>query len=422
MSSNEVKVGALTLGGIGLLAGIITFLGAFSFSGSGYKLQISYPQVGGLMPRHVVRYAGVQVGTVKEVNVNGDSVDVVADINKDIKIPKGAVFSLGSDGILGERFVDVLPPVKMTGQYIHPGDKLEGEQGTGLDEFMNASSKVLAKVEGIAEALNNVFGDPEVQRSMRDGFVNARDISNNMNTFTKVMADVAVANQQEINLMVQQMSEMAVRMNNAASQMENIMVETNKGGAGQNMARIIENLANASGRIEKATELLEKVATDPQTEADIKATLHNAREASDKANRMLGVLDTAKVQADVTRSVKGSDWRSNLGVTFTPKEDTFVYIGGYDIGDANKLDLSLGKNFGSAAVSMGAMQGEFGVGFDYRLGNSFKLYSQVYDFNDTKVKVGGELKLTDNLSLLGEQTDVRNGNKNNTYVGLRSYF
>ena len=64
----------------------------------------------------------------------------------------------------------------------------------------------------------------------------------------------------------------------------------------------------------------------------------------------------------------------------------------------------------------------FGVGFDYRLGNSFKLYSQVYDFNDTKVKVGGELKLTDNLSLLGEQTDVRNGNKNNTYVGLRSYF
>ena len=28
MSSNEVKVGALTLGGIGLLAGIITFLSA----------------------------------------------------------------------------------------------------------------------------------------------------------------------------------------------------------------------------------------------------------------------------------------------------------------------------------------------------------------------------------------------------------
>lgn len=31
MSSNEVKVGALTLGGIGLLAGIITFFRRFQF-------------------------------------------------------------------------------------------------------------------------------------------------------------------------------------------------------------------------------------------------------------------------------------------------------------------------------------------------------------------------------------------------------
>jgi len=161
MSSNEVKVGALTLGGIGLLAGIITFLGAFSFSGSGYKLQISYPQVGGLMPGHVVRYAGVQVGTVKEVNVNGDSVAVVADINKDIKIPKGAVFSLGSDGILGERFVDVLPPVKMTGQYIHPGDKLEGEH---IDRCTSGSPKTLFS----ASAIPSTFA-----RTLDEAFINS---------------------------------------------------------------------------------------------------------------------------------------------------------------------------------------------------------------------------------------------------------
>ena len=52
----------------------------------------------------------------------------------------------------------------------------------------------------------------------------------------------------------------------------------------------------------------------------------------------------------------------------------------------------------------------------------FKLYSQVYDFNDTKVKVGGELKLTDNLSLLGEQTDVRNGNKNKYLCRIAQLF
>ena len=53
------------------------------------------------------------------------------------------------------------------------------------------------------------------------------------------------------------------------------------------------------------------------------------------------------------------------------------------------------------------MQGEFGVGLGYNIADSFRLYTQVYDFDDTKVKLGGELKINDNFSLLGEQTDLR---------------
>ena len=45
MSSSEVKVGAFALGGAVVLAGIITFMGAFSFGKKGYELRINYPQV-----------------------------------------------------------------------------------------------------------------------------------------------------------------------------------------------------------------------------------------------------------------------------------------------------------------------------------------------------------------------------------------
>lgn len=43
MSSSEVKVGAFALGGAVVLAGIITFMGAFSFGKKGYELRINYP-------------------------------------------------------------------------------------------------------------------------------------------------------------------------------------------------------------------------------------------------------------------------------------------------------------------------------------------------------------------------------------------
>ena len=110
MSSSEVKVGAFALGGAVVLAGIITFMGAFSFGKKGYELRINYPQVSGLMPGHVVRYAGVQVGTVKKINVAHDKVEVITEINDDIKIPQGATFTISSDGIMGEKFVSVIPP------------------------------------------------------------------------------------------------------------------------------------------------------------------------------------------------------------------------------------------------------------------------------------------------------------------------
>lgn len=422
MGSSEVKVGAFTLGGAVVLAGIITFMGAFTFGRSGYELQIDYPQVSGLMPGHIVRYAGVQVGTVKKIDVEPNSVTVTAEIDDNIKIPQGAVFTIGSDGIMGEKFVNVLPPLKPGQGYIVEGSEIKGVPGGGMEEFFASSGDLMSKVENIAEALNNVFGDKEVQQSMRDGFKNMRDISENMNTFTKVMADVAVANQQDINVMIKQMNEMSKRMNGVAAHMESIMANVdNNGATGQNVARMAQNLADTSAKVENIVGMLENVATDPEVEKSLKDTVINAREASARANKILGTVSEAKIQADVGGSAKGSDWRSSLGVKLQPSEDSFVYMGGYDIGEDNKFDFIAGKYMGNAAFSMGAMQGEFGVGLSYDFGRDFRLYSQLYDFDDSKVRVGGELRLNDNFSIYGESMDIK-GNKRDTYMGVRSYF
>ena len=96
-------------------------------------------------------------------------------------------------------------------------------------------------------------------------------------------------------------------------------------------------------------------------------------------------------------------------------------MGGYDIGEDNKFDFIAGKYMGNAAFSMGAMQGEFGVGLSYDFGKDFRLYSQLYDFDDSKLRVGGELRLNDNFSIYGESMDIK-GNKRDTYMGVRSYF
>ena len=213
MSTSETKVGALTLGGAVILAAMISFLGAFKLFDSGYDLHVSYPSVNGLQVGSPVRYAGVPIGTVKEAKVEPDQVMVTMHVNKDVQIPQEAEFSIGSDGVMGEKYVDIRAPKKYSGVYLKPGSSLTGQPGGDINDFMANSGKVLEKVEGIADALNNVFGDKEVQKSMRDGFINARDISNNMKIFTKVMAESAKENKAELRNMVKQFNQMSVRMN-----------------------------------------------------------------------------------------------------------------------------------------------------------------------------------------------------------------
>lgn len=422
MGSSEVKVGAFALGGAVVLAGIITFMGAFSFGKKGYELRIDYPQVSGLMPGHVVRYAGVQVGTVKELKVSPDKVEVIAEIDDNIKIPQGAVFSIAADGIMGEKYVNVAPPVKMGQGFIAEGSTLKGVPGGGMDEFFANSGDLAARIENIAVAFENIFGDKEVQQSMKDGFRNMRDISENMNTFTQVMAEVAVANQRDISQMIHQVNELSQRMNGTASHIESIMSGVdNNGQTGRNIAAIVENMAQTSQRLENIVQVLETVAQDPVTQQSLKDTLVNVKETSAKANKILGTLTEAEISADAGYAAKGGDWRGNLGVTLRPSDETFLYMGGYDIGEANKFDFIVGRQLGNAGVSMGAMQGEFGVGLSYDLSRDFKLYSQLYDFDDAKVRVGGELRLTDSFSLYGETMDVR-GSKRDTYMGVRTYF
>ena len=422
MGSSEVKVGAFALGGAVVLAGIITFMGAFSFGKKGYELRINHPQVSGLMPGHVVRYAGVQVGTVRKLNVAPDKVEVITEIDDNIKIPQGAVFTIASDGIMGEKYVHIIPPTKPGQGFISAGSSLKGTPGGGMDEFFANSGDLMKRLENIAAAFENVFGDKEVQASMKSGFRNMQGITENMNTFTKVMADVAVANQQDITQMIHQINELTQRMNSTASYIESIMKGVdNNGETGRNLAAIAKNMADTTQRMENIVQVLETVAKDPVTQESLKETLVNVKETSAKANKIMGALTEAKISADAGYSAKGSDWRGNLGVTISPSEKNFLYMGGYDIGEANKFDFIMGHQMGNTAVSMGAMQGEFGVGLSYDLSRDFKLYSQLYDFDDAKVRVGGELRLTDNFSLYGETMDVC-GTKRDTYMGVRTYF
>jgi phospholipid/cholesterol/gamma-HCH transport system substrate-binding protein len=107
---SELKIGLVTVFSI-VMATLLIFLlsGEGGFFWQRYSLKTMFPNIAGLKPGAPVRLAGVEVGSVSEVEFVGDRVEVVMEIGRDMqsRITSTSTASLGSVSLLGEAAVDI---------------------------------------------------------------------------------------------------------------------------------------------------------------------------------------------------------------------------------------------------------------------------------------------------------------------------
>lgn len=109
---SELKIGVLTIVAV-LIAATTIFLltGERGFFWQRYHLKTRFTDVAGLKAGSPVRLAGVEVGSVTDVALAGEQVDVTFELNKSYRdrITTASIAKLGSVSLLGEAAVDVTP-------------------------------------------------------------------------------------------------------------------------------------------------------------------------------------------------------------------------------------------------------------------------------------------------------------------------
>jgi phospholipid/cholesterol/gamma-HCH transport system substrate-binding protein len=114
---SELKIGVLTIVALGIAAvAIFTLTGTKGFFWQRYSLKTRFPSAIGLSVGSPVRVAGLEVGSVKKVELVGEEVDLIFEVNKDQRhlITTASVARLGSVSLLGEGAVDITPSMKGT--------------------------------------------------------------------------------------------------------------------------------------------------------------------------------------------------------------------------------------------------------------------------------------------------------------------
>src|ERR1700732_677936 len=135
----EFKVGPFVFVGLAMLGALVVQFGRL---GEGFKtyygLTIRFTDASGLLKGSDVLLAGAKIGKVgggPRMTKGTNGVDVPLKIFDYIKIPDGSKFSVGSSGLLGDRFVNVILPPGERKKFIQPNSYISGVRETGLGDL-----------------------------------------------------------------------------------------------------------------------------------------------------------------------------------------------------------------------------------------------------------------------------------------------
>ena len=187
---NSVKLGTFVLGGLIVLVLLLYMIGKNrNLFGSTYVLKVRFENVQGLIPGNNVRFSGIQAGTVKKIKILTDTViEVTMVIEKQMLniIRKNAVVSIGTDGLVGNKVVNIVP-ARQPGELAAEGDILVSQKAVATDEMLQTLYKTTNDVAVIAadlkttvqrinssSALWALLNDESIPQDLRTSVANIR--------------------------------------------------------------------------------------------------------------------------------------------------------------------------------------------------------------------------------------------------------
>ena len=157
--SNKIKLGAFVLAGVtALLLGLFFIGSQKNIFSSTISVSADFNNVGGLMPGNNVRFNGINVGTVSKVFPISDSlVKVNFTIDEKLKqyITQNDVASIGTDGMLGNKLVNI-EPSKQNAPGVQNGHVLKSLDPIQMDNIMRSFTSSGDNFKAITENLKDV--------------------------------------------------------------------------------------------------------------------------------------------------------------------------------------------------------------------------------------------------------------------------
>ena len=200
----EGSIGLLIIFGALVFGGLALWIKGFAFGEESYQIIADFPDVNGIQVGDGVRYRGLQIGRVDDIQPSTNGVDVVIEIDStDLLIPKDAVLKARSSGLIGDTFIAIVPESELSAQaaklspvgsdcnpdlIICDNARLQGQKGITLDDLLPFTYR-----------FSRAYGEPEFVAKVDSAVANAGVAAEEITNLTKNTTALVNELQQEVN-------------------------------------------------------------------------------------------------------------------------------------------------------------------------------------------------------------------------------
>ena len=476
----EAKVGIFVLIGIILLVYMSLRVGGIQFGrAEGYEVYIRFESAAGLDNDASVRVAGVEIGRVKGIVLQNNKAKVVLRINPDVKIGKDFTAVLKTKGLLGERYVELIPGSPNAPSLEAGGEITRVTTYTDLDKLISILSDAATDIKKVSESLSSALGGREGQATLKNIVTNIEEITERLNNVVKRNDEkfARIVNNFELfsKILKEQGPEITGGLKAVADNLNQLIAENR-----EPLRDGIDNLRTATAKLGETMETINRLAKNVEPKIDDSVeTIKSIVNKVDKGEGTLGKLvNDTTIHDSFNKTLTGinsylgrvesfktfvgyrgeylfdaSDTKSYLSLRFQPKADKYYLIEIVDdprgrknvettettvggtttttkevkTSDSLKFSVQVAKRFKDLTLRGGIIESTGGVGMDYYMfKDRLRFTFEAFDFdkkNNPHLKAGLTYNLNKYFFITGGYDDFVSKLKlASPYLGIGLHF
>lgn len=394
LATPEFKVGLMVIVVSGLIGAMSLKVaeGPGLFSGS-RKHTFTIENAGGLVKNSAVKMAGIKVGTIEDIQLENGHAKITIALDKNVPLTSSSRIELRTDGILGDRHVEILPGNPQDPPIAKDAPIVSVNESGGLDNLMKEVGKIAKSLHQFTETLN------KASQGQGDDSTPVGRIILNIEKVSRDLANITGENREKIAEILDRVKNLtgtldkyvnSESMEHLSTTLKNVDEITSKINNGQgtvgkliNDDQTVEELNTAIANVNQAIGGFSRWETSVDFHSEYLAQAHGAK--SFLALRLQPGLDRY-YEIQVIDDARG--YTSIVDTTVTPKggpptntetQTTF----------RNKLKITglFAKNFYDFTLKGGLIESSGGFGIDYHLLNrKLRLSVEAFDFANLDIR------------------------------------